>query len=137
YLLACCCSLASYPPGAQPGSIRLQLYATSRDSRRQVESAGIYSRSPMTRDPELELLKSICSDLLSRLKEAKLSVDREIGAYPTPIPACDAQFNYLLEQRAKLCHHLDSFRAVREGFTKLDYVALIDDFLRAVAPGDS
>jgi len=73
-----------------------------------------------------------------RLEEAKLSVDREIAAYPTPIPACDAQFNYLLEQRAKLWHHLERFRAVREGFAKRDYVALIDDFLRAVvAPGDS
>ena len=27
---------------------------------------------------------------------------KEIRSYPSPIPACDAQFNYLLDQRAKL-----------------------------------
>jgi len=75
--------------------------------------------------------------MLRRLEDAKLSVDREIGSYPSPIPACDAQFNYLLEQRANFSHRLDCFRAVPEGSAKRDYVALIDAFLRTIdALGD-
>lgn len=34
-------------------------------------------------------------------------VINEIREYPFPIPACDAQYNYLLEQRAEL------FRAIK------------------------
>ena len=37
-----------------------------------------------------------------QLEEAKSQVNKEIGNYPSPIPACDAQFNYLLEERSKI-----------------------------------
>ena len=35
---------------------------------------------------------------------------REIRNYPTPIPACDAQFNYLLEEREALSSELVKVR---------------------------
>ncbi len=43
---------------------------------------------------------------LLKIKE-ELQVERvrlheQIGSYPQPIPACDAQFNYLLETRSRL-----------------------------------
>lgn len=41
-----------------------------------------------------------------RLLALKRPVDTEIRAYPPPIPACDAQFNYLLERRAALSRAL-------------------------------
>ncbi|MEM7333727.1 MAG: hypothetical protein AAF490_16690 [Chloroflexota bacterium] len=40
------------------------------------------------------------------LKEKKKAVQDEILHYPPPIPACDQQFNHLLEQRAQLSQAL-------------------------------
>ena len=42
-------------------------------------------------------------DEIRRLRE-------EIRRYPAPIPACDAQFNYLLEQRDRLSSELSRAR---------------------------
>ncbi len=41
-------------------------------------------------------------NLKSILEKKKQEVQDEILHYPPPIPACDQQFNYLLEQRALL-----------------------------------
>ena len=40
------------------------------------------------------------------LEQERQRVAEEIQNYPPPIPACDAQFNHLLEQRAHLSHAL-------------------------------
>ena len=40
--------------------------------------------------------------LKSQLEKVKTRINKEIGNYPPPIPACDAQFNYLLEERSKI-----------------------------------
>ena len=37
---------------------------------------------------------------------ARVRIHQEIAAYPAPIPACDAQFNYLLEQRSNISQQL-------------------------------
>ena len=37
-----------------------------------------------------------------QLEKVKIRVNKEIGNYPSPIPACDVQFNYLLEERSKI-----------------------------------
>jgi len=42
----------------------------------------------------------------AHLLALKRPVDAEIRAYPPPIPACDAQFNYLLDRRAELSRAL-------------------------------
>lgn len=41
-----------------------------------------------------------------QLEAERLRLQREITAYPAPIPACDAYFNSLLEQRARICDAL-------------------------------
>ena len=51
-------------------------------------------------------LESLCLELRHFLGSVKKSVNEEIHAYPTPIPRCDAQFNFLYEQRARLGHIL-------------------------------
>ena len=38
----------------------------------------------------------------NQLEKEKIRVNKEIGNYPSPIPACDVQFNYLLEERSKI-----------------------------------
>jgi hypothetical protein len=37
----------------------------------------------------------------------KHRIGEEIKHYPTPITVCDAQFNYLLEERSKIAQELD------------------------------
>jgi hypothetical protein len=48
--------------------------------------------------------------LRARLVQTQEAVAAEIRAYPPPIPACDAQYNHLLERRA----------ALSEAFARLD-----------------
>ncbi len=61
----------------------------------------------MTDDSEWDVLQV----RLTRLREA---VAAEIRAYPAPIPACDAQYNHLLERRTALAAALASLDAARE-----------------------
>jgi len=42
------------------------------------------------------------------------SVEEEIRHYPAPIPACDAQFNYLLEQRSQIPQLIARLRDVMQ-----------------------
>jgi hypothetical protein len=37
-------------------------------------------------------------------------INKEIRDYPTPIAGCDAQFNYLLEERARIAQELDRLK---------------------------
>ena len=49
-----------------------------------------------------------------RIAQLREAVTAEISAYPAPIPACDAQFNHLLERRKALAAALASLDAARE-----------------------
>ena len=51
--------------------------------------------------------------LRARLGQLREAVAAEIRAYPVPIPACDAQYNHLLERRTALAA-LASLDATRE-----------------------
>lgn len=42
----------------------------------------------------------------AQLEQEKRRINEEINNYPPPIPACDAQFNYLLEERARILQEL-------------------------------
>ena len=46
------------------------------------------------------------TDLKTYLEHKQAEVQAEIEQYPAPIPACDQQFNYLLEQRGLLRQEL-------------------------------
>ena len=47
-------------------------------------------------------IQSIYQNLISLLESQETQLRKEIHTYPPPIPACDAQFNYLLEKRDRL-----------------------------------
>jgi len=47
-------------------------------------------------------LRALGAPMRDFVLRAKSSLDDEIRSYPTPIPRCDAQFNYAYEQRARL-----------------------------------
>jgi len=44
------------------------------------------------------------------LEARRHALDEEIRSYPTPIPRCDAQFNHLFEERARIAKALDELR---------------------------
>lgn len=49
--------------------------------------------------------------LREHLENERRRVNEEIRNYPTPIPACDAQFNYLLEERARIAQEMERLKA--------------------------
>lgn len=56
---------------------------------------------------------SIASALARALEAKRDELIAEICAYPTPIPACDAHFNWLLEMRAAVFEDLDKLARLR------------------------
>ena len=64
--------------------------------------------------------------LRRRLEGLKQTVAEEIGRYPPPIPACDAEFNRLLELRQVLPQEL-----ARLDLAATEDSATIEDFIRA------
>jgi hypothetical protein len=73
-------------------------------------------------------LRALCAELRDWLVAAKHMADDEIRAYPTPIPRCDAQFNYLYEQRARLAQWLSRANVVVEGSSSRELVTVLAEF---------
>lgn len=79
-----------------------------------------------------DLAKCVWVEIASCLESQKRKVYDEIGKYPTPITACDQQFNYLLEQQARISEELSRMRtAIAEIGTHDDPVVLVDDFVQS------
>lgn len=53
-----------------------------------------------------EAVSERCAALRAHLEAARRQVLAAIRAYPSPITACDAQFNHLLEQRERIAEEL-------------------------------
>lgn len=56
--------------------------------------------------------QSILLDLITLYESQKSRLQDEIRNYPPPIPACDAQFNYLLEKRDQLSVELNRLQTM-------------------------
>jgi chorismate mutase len=65
-------------------------------------------------EAELASMESVLKRMRGHLESERRRVNEDIRKYPTPIPACDAQFNYLLEERAKIAEELDRLKALAE-----------------------
>lgn len=61
--------------------------------------------------------RSAHKTLKTFLEEKKAEIEAEIIHYPPPIPACDQQFNYLLEQRALIAEELRRFKQLSSQFS--------------------
>ena len=68
----------------------------------------------------LTTLRSLCLELRDYLQRTKRVTEDEIRTYPTPIPRCDAQFNYLYEHRARLSQQLEHVNRVLEANAPVD-----------------
>jgi hypothetical protein len=56
-------------------------------------------------------MRSIAVELRDYLVHARASADEEIRTYPTPIPCCDAQFNFVYDQRSRLTEFINILNA--------------------------
>ena len=75
-------------------------------------------------------LESMWNEIRLHLEDRRRALAAEIRNYPTPIPRCDAQFNHLYEQQARLARDLDRIRALPERKPgREDYVELIGRFV--------
>jgi len=94
----------------------------------------VIPRRALDREEDLARLKSAWKAITDDLHRRKRLIGEEIRSYPTPIPRCDAQFNHLYEQRARLARELDRIAALAEtSLEREDYVELIARFI-ASAP---
>ena len=50
--------------------------------------------------------------ILELLTQHKTDLNAEIENYPPPIPACDTQFNYLMERRSKVYQELSQLKTL-------------------------
>ena len=57
-------------------------------------------------------LASMSTEIKLHLEDRRRALAAEIRSYPTPIPRCDAQFNHLYEQQARLVRDLDGMDAL-------------------------
>jgi hypothetical protein len=57
--------------------------------------------------PPTNRLDSIWKKIQVHLESQQNRIYEEIKNYPKPIPACDVQFNYLLEQRDSIATEMD------------------------------
>ncbi len=78
-------------------------------------------------------LASMWNEIRLHLEDRRRSLAAEIRNYPTPIPRCDAQFNHLYEQQARLARELDRIGALARKNTPGDTIELIRRFV-ASAP---
>jgi hypothetical protein len=60
--------------------------------------------------------RALLESAWERIQAQKKRIDEEIRNYPRPIAACDLQFNYLLEERARTAGELNR---VYEAWKKL------------------
>jgi hypothetical protein len=80
----------------------------------------------------MDLVKSAWKRIRTHLENEKARIHEEIRNYPRPIPACDQQFNYLLEERARISQELDRMdEASREGLARGDPIEPIDEFIKS------
>ena len=80
------------------------------------------------------LLTSLWQSIREQLAADMQRIVEEIRSYPPPIPACDAQFNYLLEERARVFQELGRVDALRQASQSTgDPVGVLDEFVLSSA----
>jgi hypothetical protein len=73
---------------------------------------------------------SVWTRIHQHLEDEMRRVREEIRTYPAPIPACDAQYNFLLEKREALTSELYRLRELMTGEdSSQDPSSSVDEFL--------
>lgn len=77
-----------------------------------------------------ESAASICWRIRQHFETERLRLEKQIRTYPRPIAGCDAQFNYLLDERGRIAEELQRLEILsRKCLTRTDAVELLDEFI--------
>jgi hypothetical protein len=80
--------------------------------------------------PDSAKLESMRNEIRLHLEDLRRALAAEIRNYPTPIPRCDAQFNHLYEQQARLARDLERIGAIAgKSLKREDAIDLIERFV--------
>jgi hypothetical protein len=81
-------------------------------------------------EQNLMLLAAIWQQIHQHLEAKKERIVEEIGSYPHPIPACDAQFNGLLEDRAAILQELWEVKGIlKQSHNVGEHIELLNAFM--------
>src|SRR5262245_15455400 len=95
---------------------------------RPMASTGTQRAASPTTDP----VQSLWTMIRAHLEARKAQLYDEIRNYPRPIPACDQQFNYLLEERVRLSQELEQLDEVcRERLAAGEALKRVEEFLQS------
>ena len=94
--------------------------------------ATVTSTRAVEREDTLASLEHRLREIRDYLQQVKSWLEDEIRRYPTPIPRCDAQFNHLFEERARVNGALERIEASTSG----DSIELLAEFIRSPAYRD-
>ncbi len=80
----------------------------------------------------MDTLKSAWQEIKEELQNKKKQIYEEIGNYPPPIPACDQQFNYLLEERTRISQELRQIDTIsQESLACKNPVEVLEGYLQS------
>jgi hypothetical protein len=83
-------------------------------------------------NPELALAESLWKRIKNDFEQQRHQIYEEMKNYPRPIPACDLQFNHLLEKRAGILREMDRLHEARtQGLERGGALNLLEEFVRA------
>lgn len=81
---------------------------------------------------QMEMIQSAWNQIRLQVETEKARIYEEIGTYPSPIAACDQQFNFLLEERTRVLQELDRLNeAAAASLTIEDAMKRMDDFIQS------
>lgn len=94
------------------------------------------SQNSQSRRSDIQRVKIYWSQVICAIEKRRDEIFEQIKNYPMPIPACDEQFNYLLEVRARVSSELSNLnevtmqpRSLRECKKHLDELVQIPGLL--------
>ena len=82
------------------------------------------------------LAKSLEAEIAGCLEARKQRLYDEIRSYPTPITACDQQFNYLLDQQTRIAEDLARLKNLIAEAPSGDPIALLASLIRSLSSID-
>ena len=81
--------------------------------RKRIAMKTTKTRSAPAIHSAADSLSAVCGEIRDLVERKRLRIAAEISNYPMPIPACDAHFNHLLEERARVGEALNRLDALR------------------------
>lgn len=82
--------------------------------------------------PTTESAATAWDGIRRHLEDERYRIVKEIGKYPTPIPACDQDYNHMLAERERVNEELARLEeAERRSAGAADVRAAVDEFVRS------